>query len=83
MAVPTERHDVRAEIGRFVRGEVSLRDVAIWLAERKEEPLTPDALDLVRTVQLVIGEYSGGHIDRPRLVVRLADLLAQEQSQPD
>lgn len=72
-----QRHDVRRELVRVVRGESALRDLSIWIAVHEDEPVSPAALDLMRIVQLLVGEYTGGHIGRERVVARLIDVVEQ------
>lgn len=73
------KDEVCRQLAMCVRGEIALRDLSIWLAEHEDEDIAPAALDLVRVTQLIVGEYTGGHIDRARLMVRLAELLDQQR----
>ena len=69
---------IRHEVGRYLTGEISLRDLRGWLVAHAWEakPGTPEG-DLVGEIELASAEVSHGHVDAEEARARLRSLVGE------
>ena len=74
---------VRAQIGRYVSGEISRRQIEDWLLPLVwAEDAEPEVVDLAWSAQLLLMEASGGYLSEEELRAQLAPLAALHRGEP-
>lgn len=74
--------ELRAEIARALRGEVSLNDLYAWLMDRSwnmHKDSAPEAVELAADVEALFFERSDGIISDEQLRSRLGALVNPEE----
>ena len=74
---------VRAQIGRYVLGEISRRQIEDWLLPLVwTEDAEPEVVDLAWSAQLLLMEASGGYLSEEELRAQLAPLATMHRGEP-
>lgn len=74
---------VRAQLGRYVLGEISRRQLEDWLIPLVwTEDAEPEVVDLAWGAQLLLMEASGGYLTEEELRAQMAPLAAMHRGEP-